>query len=221
MKPYRIVLADDHALMREGIKGLIHAVDGLEVVGEAADGIDLLDLLKKTSPDLVILDVAMPRLRGIEAALEIKTLYPDVAILILSMHRHKEYLAMALSAGAKGYLLKEDTGTELLTAIQAIRKGGTYLSPAFAGQFCTDLIGICRRTRPAGSDPLTKREREILKLIAEGYTGPQIAELLFISLRTVQRHRDNIKKKLALNRTADLVKYAIERGYISTPAPTE
>ncbi len=217
MSEYRIVLADDHALMREGIKSLLQKAEGLQVIAEAGDGIDLLNKLKRQQPDMVILDIVMPGFRGIEAALEIHSLYPNVAVLFLSMHKSREYLSMALKTNARGYLLKENTAKELLKAIEVIRKGGTYLSPSFANEFPTDIISLIRNNDHTQSDPLTKRERQIFKLIAEGYTNKQISEMLFISLRTVHRHRDNIRRKLNLSRTADLVKYAISKGYISVP----
>lgn len=215
MTAYRIIIADDHAMMRDGIKTLIQATPGLKVIGEAGDGFELLKILKTKAPDLIILDVAMPGLRGIEAAHEIRSQYPEVAVLFLSMHKNREYLSMAIAAGAKGYLLKENTGAELLVAIDQIRNGKTYLSPFLAQEFSIDLIDICDSTIQIQADPLTRREREVLKLIAEGNTSRQIGELLFISQRTVDRHRSNIKKKLKLKRTADLVKYALTRDYTS------
>ena len=213
MSDYNIILADDHTLMREGIRNIIEAVKGLKVIGEAGDGHQLLRMLKKTLPDMVILDISMPGLRGIEAAREIKAHYPEICILMLSMHKSQEFLAMALEAGASGYLLKEDTGDELLQAISRLRAGRTFLSTTLANTLSTDIIAICRGNHPSSADPLTSRERQVLKLIAEGHTDRRIGELLFISLRTVQRHRYNIRTKLNFKHTADLVKYAIARGY--------
>jgi DNA-binding NarL/FixJ family response regulator len=215
MKPYTIILADDHAMMRDGIRNLIDAVNGLEVVAEAADGLELLRIIKKTVPDMVILDISMPGLRGIEAAREILTLHPQVDILILSMHKREEFLAMALAAGAKGYILKEDTGEELLLAIERVRQGRTYLSARLVNAFPSDIISICRGNHADGANPLTYRERQVLQLIAEGHTDRQISEKLHISLRTVHHHHANIKSKLSLKRTADLVRYAISEGYIA------
>ncbi|MFH0727384.1 MAG: response regulator transcription factor [Pseudomonadota bacterium] len=213
IKEYGIVLADDHALMREGIKNMINATRGLQVIGEASDGMELLKLMKRTTPDMVILDISMPGQRGIEAAKEILDRYPEVDILFLTMHKSSEFLSMALEVGAKGYLLKEDTGPQLLQAIQEIRNGRSYLSPKLSQEFSTEMIDICRGDRKASANHLTHRERQILKLIAEGNTDRQISDLLFISLRTAQRHRFNIRTKLNLKRTADLVKYAISEGY--------
>ena len=213
MSEYTIILADDHAMMREGIRNIIEAVPGLKVIGEAGDGYQLLKMLKKTVPDMVILDISMPGMRGIEAAREISARNPDVRILMLSMHKNQEFLAMALEAGARGYLLKEDTGDELLHAIARIRAGRTFLSTTLAKHLSKDIIAICRGNHESRVDPLTARERQVLKLIAEGHTDRRIGELLFISQRTVQRHRYNIRNKLNFKHTADLVKYAIARGY--------
>jgi DNA-binding NarL/FixJ family response regulator len=213
MSDYTIILADDHALMREGIRNIIETVAGLKVVGEVSDGHQLLKMIKKTIPDLVILDISMPGIRGIEAAREIKSHYPDVCILMLSMHKSQEFLSMALGAGASGYLLKEDTSDELLRAISQLRAGNTFLSATLANNLSTDIIAICMGSHTQSTDALTGRERQVLKLIAEGHTDRRIGELLFISQRTVQRHRYNIRTKLKLKHTADLVKYAIARGY--------
>jgi DNA-binding NarL/FixJ family response regulator len=215
-KPYTIILADDHAMMRDGIRNLIDAVDGLEVIAEAGDGLELLKIIKKIVPDMVILDISMPGLRGIEAAREILALHPQVHILILSMHKREEFLAMALAAGVKGYLLKEDTGEELLQAIERVRQGRTYLSARLVEAFPSDIISICRGTHGEDANPLTHRERQVLQLIAEGHTDRQISEKLHISLRTVHHHHANIKSKLSLKRTADLVRYAISEGYIAS-----
>lgn len=218
MNDYGIILADDHAMMREGIKTLINATKGLRVIAEAGDGLELLKLLKKNKPEMVILDISMPGLRGFEAAKEIRDLYPEIQVLFLSMHKSSEFLFMALEAGARGYLLKEDTANELLQAIQVIRNGRTYLSPKLSMEFPTEIIGICRGEHKGAPSPLTHRERQILKLIAEGNTDRLISEKLFISLRTAQRHRFNIRTKLNLKHTADLVKYAITKGYTTDTA---
>ena len=215
---YRIVLADDHQMFRRGVKRIIQENPELEVVGEASDGLQLLEIVKQSPPDMVIVDVSMPNLRGLEATREIKMTHPQVKVIILTMHKDKEYLYHALSAGAEGYLLKEDADVELFAAINAIRQGGSYISPLLAPQM-TDIF--LERQRPGegeGKFPteiLTIREREIIKLIAEGKSSRDIAGLLYISSRTVQHHRANLMKKLNLKKTADLVKYAIQKGYTS------
>ena len=210
------MLADDHVLVRQGLRRILEGMADLEVIGEASDGLDLLDLLNRLTPHMVILDIFMPKLRGIEAIHEIKMIHPDVNILILTMHKDKEYLYLALSAGAKGYLLKEDADKELFSAIEKIRQGKTYFSPYFSEEVIDDLVQIGRGDAKSifEIDPLTTREREVLKLIAEGKSSKEIADLLFISVRTVDNHRANIMEKLNLKKATDLVKYAIQKGYI-------
>ncbi|RZB35358.1 MAG: hypothetical protein SRB2_03156 [Desulfobacteraceae bacterium Eth-SRB2] len=215
MNAYRILLADDHVMLRNGIKKIIEESDDMEVVAETGDGLELLNLLKSINPHMIILDISMPNLRGIEAAHEIKMVYPEIKIVILTMHKKKEYLYHALSAGADGYLLKEDTGEELLTAITKIRRGGICLSPILSEELTEELIRFYRNGRKPLDDPLTIREKEILKLIAEDKSSKEIANLLFISVRTVGHHRASIMKKLNVNKIAGLVKYAIQKGYTS------
>jgi DNA-binding NarL/FixJ family response regulator len=209
MTPYGIVLADDHVLFRRGVRKIIERVDGLEVVGEANDGLELLQLLKHKTPALVILDISMPNLRGLEAAREIKVLYPRVKILLLTMHKTKKFLQQGLEAGVDGFLVKEDADTELLQAIQAIKGGGKFYSPLLSAQLAelASQKGII--------DPLTQREKEVAKLLAEGKSNKEIADLLYISIYTVRRHRARIMRKLELKGLADMVRYAVEQGYIS------
>jgi DNA-binding NarL/FixJ family response regulator len=216
MSPYSIVLADDHVLVRQGLRRILEGMPELEVVGEANDGLELLALLGSLAPDIVILDIFMPNLRGIEAIYEIKKIRPDVKILILTMHKDKEYLYLALSAGAKGYLLKEDADKELFSAIEKVRQGKTYISPHFSEEIVDDLVQVGRGGAKTvfEVDPLTPREREVLKLIAEGKSSKEIAQLLFISVPTANNHRANIMGKLGVNKATDLVKYAIRKGYV-------
>lgn len=211
MSAYHIVLADDHALVRQGLKRTLEENVGLEVVGEAGDGLELLDLLKKLTPHMVILDISMPKLRGIEAIREIKMEHPGVKVLMLTMHKEKEYLHQAMSAGADGYFLKKDVDTELFSAIEKIRQGEIYVSHSLS----QDLAEMWEEIRHGFRKPiLTNREREILKLIAEGKSSKEIAALLFISVHTVGRHRANLMEKLNMKKAADLVKYAIDKGYV-------
>lgn len=216
MAPYSIVLADDHALVRHGLRRILEGMEDLEVVGEANDGLELLHLLTHLTPQMVILDIFMPNLRGIEAITEIKMMHPEVKILILTMHRDKEYLYLALSAGAKGYLLKEDAPKELFSAIAKVRQDKTYISPYFSDKVVDDLVQIGKRDAKVifEMDPLTTREREVLKLVAEGKSSKEIANLLFISVFTVNNHRASIMEKLNLKKATDLVKYAIRKGYV-------
>ena len=216
MGAYSIILADDHVLVRQGLKRILEEMPGLEVVGEANDGLELLALLSRRVPDMVILDIFMPNLRGIEAIYEIKKLHRDIKILILTMHTDKEYLYLALSSGAKGYLLKEDADKELFSAIEKVRQGKTYISPHFSEEVINDLVQIGKGEAKDvfERDPLTPREREVLKMIAEGKSSKEIAGALFISVFTVNNHRASIMEKLNLNKATDLVKYAIRKGYI-------
>ncbi len=218
MLPYRIILADDHVMFRQGIKRIIDETEGLEVAGEASDGFELLELLKKLEADMVLLDISMPNIRGIEATREIKSLYPNMKVLILTMHRKKEYLYHAIAAGAEGYLLKEDSDVELFSAVKTVRKGGFYVTRLLAGELAQDISHMYKGNRELPSDPLSTREREILKLIAEGKSNKEIAKLLFISMRTVENHRANIMRKLNLTNTAEIIKYAILKGYTSLTA---
>ena len=201
MGSYRIVLADDHALFLQVIKMIIHGVADLEIVGEAGDGAELITFLDTADVQMVILDVSMPRLRGIEAIREVKKRHPAMKVLILTMHR--EYLHQALSAGAEGYLVKEDADRELFSAIENIRQGRRYVSPRLRGELPDDGI----------SEPLSLRETDVLKLIAAGKSNREIAEMLYISVRTAESHRATILSKLSLRNTADLVRYAIEKGF--------
>lgn len=207
MTPYTIILADDHALFRQGVRKIIEEVEDLQVVGEANDGLELLELLKKQDPALVILDISMPNLRGLEAAREIKGLYPQVKVLLLTMHKKKDFLQQGLEAGVDGFLVKEDADAALLQAVRAIRQGEKFYSPLLSNKLA-DLA--FQKGKP---DPLTKREKEVAKLLAEGKSSKEIADLLYISIYTVRRHRDNIMKKLELKGLADLVRYAMDQGY--------
>jgi len=208
VSPYTIVLADDHMLFRQGIKRIIEENHDIKVIGEAGDGLTLLKLLKTITPELVILDISMPLLRGLEAARELKRSYPKIKILLLTMHKKKDFLQQAIEAGADGFMLKEDADYGLIQAIQAIRRGEKYFSPLLVAK----LAELAEKKTPP--DPLTNRERQIVKLLAEGRTSQEIADLLFISVFTVRRHRDNIMRKLKLERLADLVRYAIDRELI-------
>jgi DNA-binding NarL/FixJ family response regulator len=216
---YPIVLAEDHILVREGIKKIIEAFGDLKVVGEVSDGLQLLDFLKGLPVNMVILDISMPNLSGIEATKEIKRHFPQVKVLILTMHKKREYLNDALAAGADGYLLKEDAAKELLTAIQKIRQGEVYVSPLLSAELAT-LYARSRRQLPylAVEESLTPREIEIIKLIAEGKSSKEIGTLLFLSFRTIQNHRTKIMRKLKLKKNIDLVKYAIQMGYTQASA---
>jgi DNA-binding NarL/FixJ family response regulator len=209
MRPYSIILADDHAMFREGIRRIIERIENVVVSGEFNDGLELLAGLKSARPDLVILDISMPNLRGLEAIKEIKKRYPQVKVLVLTMHRKKEFIHRALADGADGFLLKEDPSSELIRAVQTVKKGEKYLSPLISDALVSLTLA------EAETDLLTRREREVLKLLAEGKKAQEIGEMLFISVNTVRRYRANILEKLNINNLADLVKYAISQNYIS------
>lgn len=207
MSSYCLVLADDHVMFRKGIKKIITGVDDFEVIGEANDGLELLDLLKETNPHLIILDISMPNLRGLEATREIKQAYPHIKILLLTMHKKKEFIQQAMEAGADGYLLKEDADTELLKAVRTIREGNRFISSLLSSELASLVTGKSK------IGALTPRERQVAKLVAEGKSSKEIAELLYISVFTVRRHRESIMKKLDLKNVADLVRYALDHGY--------
>ena len=215
MSEYRVVLADDHIMLRHGIRSIIDSVEGVQVVGEAGDGAELLALLHKVTTDLVVLDISMPKIRGIEAAGEIKLSFPEIKILILTMHKSGQYLHHAFAAGADGYLLKEDAPKEIFAAIETIRLGRKYISPLLSSELTDEMAKAYQKGQfQIMSNPLTLREREVLKLIAEEKTNQEIADLLNISLRTVHHHRASLMQKLNIKKTAGLVRYAIEKGYV-------
>ena len=216
MAPFRIILADYHRMFRHGIRRILEDVEGIIIVGEADDGLKLLKLLRNTTADLLVLDISMPGMRGIEASKEIKSLYPEIKILILTMHRDLEYFQHAIDAGAVGFLLKEDADEALVTAIKAIQRGEVFISPLLKEDLTYHFFQQPGKEKEGQVKRLTTREKEVLKLIAEGKTSREIADLFSISVRTVQHHRANLMKKLSLRKTADLVKFAIRRGYTDT-----
>jgi len=217
MPSYRMVLAEDQAAFRQKIKKILAPNRDLEVVAEIGDGLELMELLPGLSAQMVIMDLTLPHLPGFEAIRRVKGSDPDLKVLVLTSRREKEFLQLAFGMGADGCLLKEEAPLELLAAIKAIRQGEVYLSPELAPPLAELYIQNLRRTtHPPPPTPLTGREIEILTLIAEGKSSKEIAARLFLSFRTVQNHRANILRKLNLKKTADLVRYAIRQGYIST-----
>jgi DNA-binding NarL/FixJ family response regulator len=213
---YRIFLADDHALVREGLKMILAKRPDFEVVGEAGDGFELLSLLKQgPAPDAIVLDISMPKLRGIEAIHEIKDLDLKVKVLVLTMHKDEDFLCQAFIAGADGYLLKEDVAKELFAALDSIFRGDIYISSLLGEEMKGAWLKIIReRKNVRSSEMLSSREKQVLKLIAEGRSNKVIADLLCISTRTVDHHRARIIKKLNLKGTAELIRYAIAKGYV-------
>jgi DNA-binding NarL/FixJ family response regulator len=206
----RIVIADDHGIVRSGIRLLLERQPDLEVVAEAADGVDARDTVIREQPDLAILDVKMPGLTGLQATREIKAQLPDVSILILSMHDDERYLFEALKAGASGYVLKSQADTDLLDAIRSVERGEPFLSPAAQQALIRDVL---ERGAEAESE-LTPREEEIVKMVAEANTSREIAEMLHLSEKTVENHRANAMKKLGMRDRVELVRYAIRQGLV-------
>jgi len=212
---YRILLADDHALIRHGIRNLISNNPALEVIGEVGDGEELLEFLETNVPDLLILDISMPKLTGIEAVSRVKKLYPAIKILMLTMHKNKQYFYHAMSAGADGYLMKEDSDEELLLAIKRIQDGKSYLSPFLSQDFADDVISAYRNNRSSPFETLTKREREVLNLVVEGHTSKVMAEMLHLSPRTIDHHRANLLRKFDMKNSVDLVNFAVRNGFVT------
>ena len=214
-KIIRIVLVEDHTILREGLRALLSADPKFEIVGEAADGREALRRVDKLTPDLVVMDLSMPRMTGMDAIREIKRRHPTMKIIALTVHKAEEYLRTTLQAGADGYVLKDATHVELLLAIQNVLKGKTYLSPSVSE---TVIEGYLEGKENQIPSPrlglLSPREREVLKLIAEGYKNKEIAVDLFISLKTVEKHRANLMKKLDLHNAAALTTFAIEQGLV-------
>jgi two-component system, NarL family, response regulator NreC len=215
MTKIHILLADDHTILRAGLKMMLNAQPDMEVVGEAPDGRQAITETQRLQPDIILMDITMPEMNGIEATRQIKKLVPESKILFLTMHEHDEYVFQALRAGASGYMLKEAADTELISALHVIQTGQFYLSPMAQSVLVGDYLQRVRIGEEKDSySSLTEREREILKLIAEGYTNNQIAERLVISPKTVDTHRTHIMDKLNLHSRAELVKYALRRGLL-------
>ena len=214
MEKIRILLADDHTILRSGIRALLEVEPGLSVIGEAEDGRAAVSMACKLKPNVVLMDIAMPLLNGLEATRQIKIQCPDVKVLVLSMHDNEEYIRQALEAGAMGYILKDAAPGELIGAIRSVYRGEAVLSPAVTRLVIEDYLRWGGTRPQEESDSLSPREREVLQLIAEGYTNKQIAEILSISIKTVQAHRNNLMQKLDLHDRGELIKYAIQKKII-------
>lgn len=216
MTPIRILLADDHTVVRKGLRMLLESQPGFKVVADAADGRETVALAEQHSPDVVVMDVAMPILNGIEAARQITAKIPHAAIVFLSMHSDEAYVMKALKAGARAYLLKDSAEYDLIAAIRAVAEGKAFFSPAISKMLVEDYIRQMREKDVEDSyDLLTTREREILQLLAEGKNNKDVANLLNLSLYTVETHRSNIFQKLNLHSSAELILYAVRKGVIS------
>jgi len=213
---YRIVIAEDHTILREGLRSLLSSHPEFEIVGEAEDGREAIQCVEKFKPDLILTDLSMPRMNGMEAIREIKRGSPDTKILVLTVHKTEEYILATLQAGANGYILKDSTHAELMLAIKHVLSGKHYISPEISDKVIEGYLEG-RKTLKAKSswETLTQREREILKLIAEGYKNKEIADYLCISVKTVEKHRANLMEKLNLHSIQALTAFAIEKGIVS------
>lgn len=214
MKAIRVVMADDHALVRSGIRSLLEALSGIEVVGEAGDGHEALDLIRRLHPDIAMVDVTMPGLNGLEVTERVAREHPGTRVIVLSMHATEEYVLRALRVGASAYVLKDADPEELERALWAVSRGETYLPPAMSTLLVADYRRRLAETpEPAG--PLTPRQREVLQLIAEGHGTKQIAKRLTLSVKTIETHRAQLMARLDIHDVAGLVRYAIRAGLVS------
>jgi DNA-binding NarL/FixJ family response regulator len=215
MSKIRVVVADDHTIVREGVRILLEAQPDIEVVGEAADGQEALARVRELLPDIVLIDIAMPNLNGLDATRAIKRDYPQVQIIALTMYESDEYFFQILNAGASGYILKKAASADLLAAIRAVYAGEVFLYPSVARRLVSDYLSRVQSGEEKSSyDGLTPREREVLKLVAEGHTNQAIADKLVISPSTVQTHRSRIMQRLNLHNRAELIQYAIRKGLL-------
>jgi len=213
MSRIRVAIADDHAIVREGIRALLAADEGIEVVGEASDGAEAIDLAGKTPLDVLLMDIAMPGLGGLEAAAAIHRANPEVKILVLSQYDNPEYVRRFLRLGASGYVLKRAAGTELVSAIRAVARGGLVIDPSVA----RSALGESTTDASAAEDPyekLTDREKQVLKLVAEGATNKDVAAALGVSVKTAMSHREHVMQKLALHNRTDIIRFALRHGIV-------
>lgn len=207
----RVLVADDHSILRAGLRMLINAENDMEVVGEAADGSQIEEALGRATPDVLLLDITMPAGGGLKALAEVRRRWPRVRVLILTMHEDPAYLRSVLAAGASGYVLKRAVDADLLFAIRAVYRGGTFVDPSMA----QNLLPQSAVTAPHKGNLLSPRERQVLQLVAEGYTNQQIADRIFVGVKSVETYRARIGQKLSLNSRADFVRYALEAGLLT------
>lgn len=215
MKKIRVLIADDHAIVREGIRMILALHDDIEVVGEAANGQEAIERVNELTPDIVLMDIAMPGLGGLEAMLEIRQLKPETRVLVLTQYDNTEYIYRFLKSGAAGYVLKKAAGNDLVAAIRAVYQGKSFVDPSIADKV---IKGFLERPDVKEDEivygSLSDREKQVLKLIAEGYTAQQIADILHLSIKTIMTHRTNLMDKLGFHNRAELIKYAIRKGLV-------
>jgi DNA-binding NarL/FixJ family response regulator len=215
MSSIRVLIADDHAIVRDGVRALLALSDDMTVVGEAADGLEAIELARRLSPDVILMDIAMPGLGGLEATLEIRKDNPQAKILVMSQYEDREYVRRFLKAGVSGYVLKKSAGSELASAIRAVYRGGLVLDPEVAREAMREQVGSATAGNSADPyDSLTDREKQVLKLVAEGHSNKEVAELLDISVKTAMSHREHIMQKLDLHSRTELIRFAIHHGVI-------
>ena len=212
MSKIKVLLVDDHAIMRDGISALLNLQDDIEIVGEASEGKEAIDKARELVPDVVIMDISMPEMDGLEATRRIKKKNPSVKVLVLTQHDNREYILSTIKSGSDGYLPKRALGSELVAAIRAIHQGHSFLYPAATGALIEDYR---RQVEKEPYDSLTEREREIFRLIADGHTSREIADALFIAMKTVHNHRAKIMLKLDIHNRSELIKYAIRKGLVT------
>jgi two-component system response regulator NreC len=212
---YRVALAEDHVVLRQGLRSLLEKDGEIEVVAEASDGMEAIHCVQQAMPDVLIIDLTMPRLMGMDAIREIRKIHPDVKIIVLTVHTAEEYVYESLKAGANGYVLKAADFDELITAIRCVLKGKAYISPDISDTVVMGYLKSGSDVEPVGlKEGLTPREREVLKLVAEGYKNREIGGMLCVSIKTVEKHRENIKRKLDLHSTPAMIAYAMEHGLV-------
>jgi len=215
MARIRVLIADDHAIVREGVRALLTLSDDIEVVGEAANGIEAIEAARALSPDVILMDIAMPGLGGLEATLEIRKENPAARILVLTQYEDREYIRRFLKAGVSGYVLKKAAGADLTSAIRAVHRGGLVLDPEVAREAMRDQTASDANGGTADPyETLTDREKQVLKLVAEGRSNKEVAELLDISVKTAMSHREHIMQKLDLHSRTELIKFALQKGVI-------
>jgi len=211
----KVIIAEDHQLFREGLKAMLMGRDDLEVIGEAQDGLSAIEVVKKCQPDLLLLDLSMPRLSGVSVVKEVKRMFPGIIVLALTIHESDQYVLEAFESGVNGYCIKDASREELIVAINSVLNGKTYISPGIADNVMEGYLEGRKRLKTHSAwDTITAREREVLKLLAEGYLNKEIADFLNISVKTVEKHRANIMGKLNLHSAAALTAFAIEQGLV-------